>query len=444
MNISAVQSLAVSAPPIVCASTPNAPPPRSPSSLTSADTFVPDQLLVKVRPSLSQSPGATPAALAGFEVLRRFVIPAQMSAASGGALYLVQTATGTTVPQAVEALSKNPEVEYAEPNWRINADDRIPNDLDDRMWGLKNHGQTNGTSGCDIAAPHAWARQTGRSVTSGGPLVAVIDTGIDYTHPDLAANMWTNPREIPGNGIDDDGNGFTDDVHGADFLVHSGDPRDTTMDGHGTHVAGTIGAVGNNGQGVTGVAWNTSLMALRILHDYGGSVDGAIEAILYADHMGARVVNNSWGINKYSQALYDTLKASPALHVCAAGNSHRDIDSQPHYPAAFDLPNVLTVAASDDDDALVKSSNHGATSVDLSAPGLDIYSTLPNGQYGFKTGTSMAAPHVTGIAALLLAENPELTTPQLKARILETVTPSPALRGKTVTGGRVDAGKALG
>lgn len=428
-----------------------------------ADEYAPGQVLVKFRQPLDSHRLLAAQDLAGFEVIRRLGVPPSMSVAFGGALYLMQVPQGMTVPDAVQKASEQKGVVYAEPNWRIQLDDserslgpassphstsfavptRVPNDLDERLWGLSNHGQANGRPGSDIRAPQAWVTETGKSQAEGGPLIAVIDTGIDHTHPDLQANMWTNPGEIAGDGIDNDGNGIVDDVHGANFLLHTGDPMDTTQDGHGTHVAGTVGAVGDNGIGVVGVNWNASIMGLRFLHDYGGNMDAAVEAILYASRMGARVINNSWGASKPSQALYDAIKASPALNVCAAGNSRRDLEIKPHYPASYDLPNILTVAATDDDDSLIRASNWGKVSVDVGAPGRDTYSTVPKGDYGFKTGTSMAAPIVTGVAALVLCQHPELTAVELKERLMQSVDKVPGLEGRIVTGGRINAARAV-
>lgn len=284
--------------------------------------------------------------------------------------------------------------------------------------------------------------------------VAVIDTGVDYKHPDLAANMWTNPGEIPGNGVDDDGNGFIDDVHGYDFCNFDGDPADDH--GHGTHVAGTIAAVGNNDVGVVGVNWNARVMAVKFLCGSGsGTTSGAISAVLYAADMGARVMNNSWGGGGFSQALKDAITTADqagALFVAAAGNSSVDNDATPHYPSSYDVPNVMAVAATDHNDARAGFSNYGAVSVDLGAPGVSILSTVPTSGdpccsdpsgYKFLSGTSMATPHVAGAAALALAQFPGSSNLQIKQRLLGTTVPIPALADRTVTGGRLNAHNAL-
>jgi subtilisin family serine protease len=210
-------------------------------------------------------------------------------------------------------------------------------------------------------------------------MVGVIDTGIDYNHPDLAANVWTNPLEIPGNGIDDDGNGYVDDVHGYDFVNRDGDPMDDH--GHGTHVAGTIAAVANNGIGVAGVSWHAKVMALKFL-DAGGSgwVSDAVEALNYATDMGAKITNNSWGGGEYSTALRDAIAAANsagAVFVAAAGNSANNNDATPFYPAGYEGPNVIAVAATDASDTLAVFSNFGRNTVQLGAPGVGIYSTVP-------------------------------------------------------------------
>ncbi len=324
----------------------------------------------------------------------------------------------------------------------------IPNDPSfTKLFGLNNVGQTGGTTDADIDAPEAWNVTTGSRST----VVAVIDTGIDYTHPDLAANVWTNPGEIAGNGVDDDRNGFVDDVHGYDFVNNDGDPMDDHY--HGTHVSGTIGAVGNNGTGVAGVSWNVSLMALKFLDASGsGSTADAIRAINYATMMrttygvDVRVTNNSWGGGGYEAGLLDAIDAGGAagiLFVAAAGNSGTNTDESPSYPAAHDSPAIVSVAATDSRDSLAWFSNYGTTSVDLAAPGVNIYSTMPGNRYGSVSGTSMATPHVAGVAALALAADPSLSVAQLKSRLIDNVDPVASLLGKTASGGRLNAANVV-
>ncbi len=315
------------------------------------------------------------------------------------------------------------------------------------LYGLHNTGQSGGTVDSDIDAPEAWQVSTG----SRDIIVGVVDTGIDYNHPDLAANMWVNPGEIAGNGIDDDGNGFVDDVHGYDFANDDGDPFDD--EGHGTHVAGTIGGVGNNGLGIAGVSWEVSLMGLKFLDANGsGSTSDAVQAINYATMMrnqysqNVRITNNSWGGGGSSNAMRQAIEAgseADILFVAAAGNDGMDNDSNPQYPASYTNDAVISVAATNRNDSLAGFSNYGATSVDLAAPGVGIVSTVPDGGYSSFSGTSMASPHVAGAAALALAVDPTLTVSQLRTGLLGTVDAVGGLSGKTVTGGRLNVGRLV-
>jgi len=279
------------------------------------------------------------------------------------------------VEQALAIYSNDPDVEYAEPNYRYYAT-ATPNDTDySKLWGLHNTGQlvngTSGTADADMDVPEAWDMITGGS----GVVIAVIDSGVDYNHPDLAANTWTNPGESL-TGTDSDGNGYVDDVRGWDFVDDDNDPMD--YNDHGTHVAGTIAAVGNNGTGITGVCWNAKIMPLRGLDTLGsGWSDDLIAAIEYANNNGADVINNSWGGGGFSQFTRDAIAASPAVVVCAAGNNGADNDASPHYPSSYDCANIIAVAATDQNDALASFSNYGATSVDVAAPGVNIYSASP-------------------------------------------------------------------
>ena len=307
------------------------------------------------------------------------------------------------------------------------------------MWGLHNTGQTGGTSDADIDAPEAWDISTG----SVSVVIAVVDSGVDYTHPDLDANIWVNTGETScTDGIDNDGNGYIDDCRGWDFVNNDNNPMDDND--HGTHVSGTIAAEGNNGIGVTGVNWTAKIMPLKFLNKKGsGTTADAIEAILYANANGAHVINNSWGGGAFSQALKDAIDASPAVVVCAAGNDGVDNDATPHYPSSYTSVNLLSVAATDDTDILATFSNYGVTSVDLGAPGVSIYSTIPKGTYASYSGTSMASPHVSGVAGLVKALNPGFTNLDIKNSILNSVDPKSSLSGKVATGGRLNAYNAL-
>jgi subtilisin family serine protease len=336
-------------------------------------------------------------------------------------------------------------VEYAEPNYHIEAD-IIPNDpyFTNYLWNLRNVGQTGGTSNADVNAPEAWDIETGDSSV----VVAVIDTGIDYNHRDLAANIWLNSAESNGQtGVDDDGNGYVDDIYGIDTVNHDSDPLDDRV--HGTHVAGTIGAVGNNGVGVVGINWNVKLMACKFLGVQGGYISGAIECLDYVKNMKDRGVNivatnNSWGASGYSQALYDAINNQQGiLFITSAGNRSKDIDYVPHLPASYSLPNLLTVAATDHNDDKSLFSNYGKVSVHVAAPGEEIRSTFPNDKYGLMSGTSMAAPHVTGLAALIKAQDLSRDWKSIKNLILIGGRQLPLLESITVTGKRIDLNGSL-
>jgi Subtilisin-like serine proteases len=345
----------------------------------------------------------------------------------------------------VKSLSQNDLVDIVEPNYiyRIN---KTPNDPSlGRLWGMINTGQADssnrtGVAGVDIGAAQAWDITTG----SDKVLVAVIDTGIDYNHPDLKDNVWTNEAEANGQpGVDDDGNGIIDDIHGAAFIkaAASGNPLDDH--GHGSHCSGTIGAKGDDGKGIVGVAWNVRIMGVKFLDANGsGSLDNALKAIDYATKMGAKIMSNSWGGGGYSETLKQAIErsnAAGALFVAAAGNESNNNDANPTYPATYDVPNVLTVAAIDNRGQLASFSNYGRNKVHVGAPGVNIYSSVKGGGYDSWSGTSMATPHVSGMAALLAAAEPALTNVEMKQRIIATAKPITGLRGKVKSGGLANA-----
>lgn len=347
-----------------------------------------------------------------------------------------------TVPRAVTRLAgMKKNVRYAEPDYVMSAD-VLPNDASfSELWGLHNTGQTSGVSDADIDAPEAWNVVTG----SDSVVVAVIDSGIDLTHPDLVGNLWVNPGEIAGNAVDDDGNGYVDDVRGWDFVNDDASPQDDN--GHGSHCAGTVGAVGSNGVGVAGVCWDVSLIGLKFLDASGnGSLSDGVEAISYATGLGVTLTSNSWTGGDYSQVLKDVIDAADVagiLFVAAAGNDAVNNDGFLTYPASYESANILAVAATTRTDALAAFSNYGEVSTDLGAPGQDILSTIPGGGYGYNSGTSMAAPHVSGACALLKSFKPALTHAQVRELILSSVDVIPALTAKTVTGGRLNVYSAL-
>jgi subtilisin-like proprotein convertase family protein len=348
--------------------------------------------------------------------------------------------------EALTALRNHPYLECAELNYILTID-AIPNDASfDQLWGMHNTGQTGGTADADIDAPEAWDITTG----SYDIVVGVIDTGIDYNHPDLAANVWTNPAEIPNNGVDDDNNGYIDDVHGINSITGSGDPMDDHY--HGTHCAGSIGAVGNDGYGVVGVCWNVKIIGMKFLDSQGsGSTADAIECIDYSiglvnSGVNLKVLSNSYGGGGYEQIMVDAIEAAKnagILFVAAAGNDGDNADVTPHYPSSYSNTNIVSVAATDHNDGLAYFSTYGLTTVDLGAPGVDIKSTYPNNSYGTISGTSMATPHVAGAAALVLSYNDTLTLTELKTILMDSGDTVSSLAGKTVSSKRLNVFNAL-
>ncbi len=404
-----------------------------PSSAIAAPQIrsIPGEIIVKYRKTASRAQKAAARATARAQLKRQFgFINAEH-----------QVVSGMTTEQAIERLRKDPNVLYAEPNYEIRID-VAPNDPRfPELYGLHNTGQTGGTAGADIKATEAWDLFTGDPTL----MIGVIDTGVDYNHPDLAANVWTNPGEIPGNDIDDDDNGYVDDVHGYDFANNDGDPFDDN--GHGTHVSGTIAAVGDNNTGIVGVDWRAKVVGIKFLNGGGsGTTAGAIAALQYGIAVGVRLTSNSWGGGDFSQALLDAINAAGAagqLFIAAAGNASTDTDVTPQYPAAYDSPYIISVAATDHNDNLASFSNFGATTVDIAAPGVNILSTLPGNGYGTLSGTSMATPQVSGVAALTWGRLPAITNLQVKNLLLAAADVKAALAGKCVTGGRLNAFLAI-
>src|SRR6185503_16280626 len=425
-------------------------------------SFVPGEVLVRYRSeSFAKSKGASMRIAAHDGTL----VSAEIKRTHGSdllpGLRLAHVAPEDTL-KAVAAFRQQPDVLNAEPNYILKAD-VTPNDprfISNEQYALSLMG-----------APQAWDTTTG-STGAGRVVIGVIDQGINFTHADLAANIWINPAESAGNGVDDDGNGFVDDVRGFNFLDNNG----TTFSGslaedHATHVAGIAGAVGNNGVGVAGVNWSVGLMSLKFLGANGlGDTSKAIDACQYATMMrnlwessghtkGAniRVVNASFGGGPFSQQFRDAvnqLNTAGILFVAAAGNIDDETrepnnDLVPHFPSSFDVPNMISVAATNDSDQLgvdqfnQQFSHFGATSVDIGAPGQDILSTTPGNTFSFFSGTSMAAPQVSGAAALLWAQNPNLTVQQVKNLLLMNGNVVSALVDKTLTGRRLNIGNSM-
>jgi subtilisin family serine protease len=338
--------------------------------------------------------------------------------------------------------------EFVEPNWVLQVGS-VPNDAkytSGMLWGLNKSNEKNGMIGANLE--EAWRITTGSNEIK----VAVIDSGIRYTHQDLKANMWKNPNEIPGNGKDDDGNGYIDDIYGINAMrktevSRKGDPMDDN--GHGTHVAGTIGAQANGGGEVVGVTWNVKLIALKSFgHNGKGCTEGAISCIDYAIANGAKVINASYGGPMYSQAVHNAIKRAKdagIFFVAAAGNDKSNNDEKAQYPANYNFDNVISVASITSSGFMSSFSNYGLKSVDICAPGSYIWSTDNENDTSYKIryGTSMAAPHVSGVAALILSKEPTLTPSQLRKRLIDTVQPLASLKNKTVSGGALDAYAAL-
>ncbi len=419
-------------------------------------------MLVQFKPGVTLASQAQVRGSVGASANAAESIDAGMVRTAGlGELELVSLPTGGSVEASLHALRANPNVAYAEPNW-IYTTDAVSNDpyyTNGSLWGM--YGDTTTPANpYGSQAGEAWANgYTG----SNSVYVGIIDEGVQYTHPDLSANVWTNPYDPP-DGIDNDGNGYVDDVHGWDFDGNNNTIYDGTQDDHGTHVTGTIGAQGGNGQGVAGVNWNVTYIDAKFLGRRGGTTANAIKAVDYFTDLKTRhglnivALNNSWGGGGYSQGLQDAItRAAKAdiLFIAAAGNSSSNNDTAASYPSNYDTTvgtstesaasydSVVAVAAIDSNGNLASFSNYGKNTVDLGAPGVGIYSTLPTNSYGSYSGTSMATPHVTGAAALYASAHPGATADQIKQALLNTAIPTASLNGKTVTGGRLDVSGAL-
>lgn len=398
---------------------------------------VPGEYIVRLKSNVSKMSATTLSQSLGAFV--KTSIPSQN-------IVVVKRASFESNISAVKALAMNPLVDIAEPNYIYRAN-RTPDDpMLGQLWGILNVGQKDssgkvGVAGIDVGTTQAWDIETG----SDKMLVAVIDTGVDFEHPDLIPNLWTNEAEANGQpGVDDDNNGVIDDVHGFNAITGKGNADDDQ--GHGSHCAGTIGAKGNDGKGIVGVNWDVKIMAVKFLDRNGsGTLENALKAIDYATKMGAKVMSNSWGGGGFSQTLLDSIKRSNeagAIFIAAAGNDSNNNDSSPSYPATYDVANIISVAAIDNQGAKASFSNYGKRTVHIGAPGVNVYSST-GGSYDSWSGTSMATPHVSGVAALVWAHEPELTAVQLKERLLQTARPIAGLKGKVKTGALVNAFNAL-
>lgn len=416
---------------------------------------VPGEVIIKTKPgtTLSFDQGSLVEDF-GAKVLYEFDTPEGIHKSETGEFLHLKLPEGVSVAEAVAAMRKDGRVAFVEPNHTYGLPEVIPgsvpemtseaitNDPDiGKLWGLNNTGQTGGTADADIDAPEAWAVHKGLNQAQGGEMLFVIDTGIDYNHKDLAGNMWSNPGET-GNGKDNDGNGVVGDIHGYNAYDNNGDPMD--RHGHGSHCAGTIGAVGNNEIGVAGVNHNANIGAVKIFNDQGSTNAAAIiRGIQYTTKMGARITSNSWGGGAPNEGIKQAFAESPALHIAAAGNSGSNNDVRPHYPSNYDLPNMVAVAATDHNDNLARFSCYGENTVHIAAPGVDILSTVPGDKYASYSGTSMATPHVAGAALLIANANPGISNEDLIALLLDTVDQKDSLQGKVITGGRLNVGNAL-
>lgn len=433
-----------------------------------AAAFLDGELLVQFAPTATAAAKAAARAAVGGQAIEA-IQTAAMRSQGQGALERVSLARGLTIDRAIAALANRPGVVFAEPNWKLStaavSDDPYYS-TSSRLWGM--YGDDQPTAAGPSGTTNQFGSQAEKAWAAGltgsrNVYVGIVDEGVDFSHPDLAANMWVNPFDAPGDGVDNDGNGYVDDIRGWDFYSNDASVYDGTADDHGTHVAGTIGGAGGNAQGVVGVNWAVTMIPTKFLGVDGGTTTAAIKALDYLTDLklrhGLNIVasSNSWGGGGYSSALHSAIirgANAGILFVAAAGNNAVDTDLTANYPsnystlqgtsttraAAYEA--VISVAALTSTGSLASFSNYGATTVDIAAPGAAINSTLPGGTYGSYSGTSMATPHVTGAVALLAAARPAATAADIRTAILSTARPTSSLAGRTVTGGRLDVAAA--
>ena len=409
--------------------------------------YVPGELIVKFRSGVSESSRKAALNAASAEVSERIITQAMKTAGDNEGLTVVRTPL--SVYAAIGILRNFSDIEFAEPNYYLyhNETSNDPYYTDGYLWGMYGDA-TSPANQYGSQAGEAWAAG---NIGSNTVHIGVIDEGAMYAHEDLSGQIWTNPFD-PEDGVDNDGNGYIDDIHGWDFDGDDNSTFDGSQDDHGTHVSGTIGAIGGNGIGVVGVSWNVSMITVKFLGVAGGTTANAVKSVDYITDLKTRhslnlpATSNSWGGGGFSQALQDAIEranAAEILFVAAAGNDGDDIDATPSYPASYPNANIIAVASITSSGDMSSWSNYGATTVDLGAPGSGIYSTLPGKRpgtstYGSYSGTSMATPHVTGGVALYSASNPGVSAATIKDAILNSAVPTSSLDGKTVTGGRLD------
>ena len=410
--------------------------------------YVAGEMLVQFRPHASDQDKA--AALSPVRGQMLQLLRSRLNRADGrGDLHRIRFDSKLAMAVALQQLQGHPAIDFAEPNWmhqhQAVSDD--PYFTDGSLWGMYGANTTPANT-YGSGAADAWAEG---KTCSAGVVIGVIDEGAQFFHKDLRGQFWLNPFD-PRDGIDNDGNGYADDIRGWDFFSNDKSVYDGTSDDHGTHVSGTIGATGGKGEGVVGVCWDITIISVKFLGPQGGSTADAILSVDYITDLKTRhglnlvATSNSWGGGGFSQGLKDAIEragAADILFVAAAGNNGRNTDSVPHYPASYDSANIISVAAIASNGSLAGFSNFGSTTVDLGAPGVGVWSTVPGprrfqSNYASYNGTSMATPHVSGAVAMYKSLNPGATGAQIKAAILAATIPTASLAGKTVSGGRLD------